>query len=275
MKNGLNKYTPSIKKLLYKSILYNSWSNKYTPSIKKLDITQLINTKSNTFEYNTNDIGICISYPDLLLASCNNIMKTTDFLTINSISHSFIYKNKLPIILLVYNNDNIIITFKGSSSILEFILDMNIRLRSLDHGSIKVHRGIYKFFSKFKSELIQKIDDILLTKNIKNIYFTGHSLGASLSILSSYLLYQKYSNLQFYNYCTAAFKVGNKAFVEAYNKLNIIGFIIINKSDIIPKLPISNKYSHIDTKCIYFNYNKNRIQNHMSDVYYNFIDNTQ
>ena len=263
MKNDLNK-------LFYKSILYNSWSKKYTPSITELDITQLISTKSNTFEDNRKNIRICLSYTDLIVAYSNNT-KIDDFFTMNSISYSLIYKNKLPIILVLSNNDNIIIIFKGTSSIFEIFLNMNIKLRTLDEDSIKVHGGMYRFFSTFKSELIKKINDILLTKNIKNIYLTGHSLGGSLSILCSYLLYEKYNNLQFYNYCMAPLKVGNKGFIEAYNKLNIIAFIIINKSDIIPKLPISDKYNHIDTKCIYFNYKKNKIQNHNSKTYYNFI----
>lgn len=260
----------NLNKLFYKSVLYNSWSKKYIPSIKELDITQLISTKSNIFKNNIKNIGICLSYTDLIVAYSNNT-KIDIFFKMNSISYSFIFKNKLPIILLIYNNNNIIIIFKGTSSIFELFLNMNINLKSINKKNIKVHGGMYNFFSKFKLELITKIDDILLKKNIKNIYLTGHSLGGSLSILCGYLLYEKYNNLQFYNYCMAPLKVGNKDFVEAYNKLNIITFIIINESDIIPKLPFLNKYNHIDTKCIYFNYKKNKIQNHSSEIYYNFI----
>ena len=96
----------------------------------------------------------------------------------------------------------IIVAFKGTTTMEKMKTDINMKvvgisnalptkkqashpiLSSLDWKNAKIHKGFGEAYSSVSDELIEKIG-VLRTRKERPIYFTGHSLGASLATIAS------------------------------------------------------------------------------------------
>jgi hypothetical protein len=172
---------------------------------------------------------------------------------------------------LVYSTfyfDNILIlTFKGTSSIKDFLIDC-VFVRTTDKFiEGKVHKGFHGLLSKnFRYDnIIKMINEFPLDTKI---FFTGHSLGAALATLmmaySQKVLGERAELVTF-----GCPRVGNSKFAASIKK----SIRCVNRDDAVAKLPLPIRFTHTSTekilgKTTLFNFS---LYDHFIDSYYNTI----
>ena len=113
------------------------------------------------------------------------------------------------------------------------------------NSKIKVHNG---FITAYKSVRGYVHNFIKMNRNnIEKITVLGHSLGGALAILCSIDIQYNFSEYskELFVYTYGAPKVGNKEFVESYNKRMLNKNRIYLRNDVVPKLPPLTNYKHV------------------------------
>jgi hypothetical protein len=141
---------------------------------------------------------------------------------------------------------HITVVFRGTDSFWDCLYDLFIVKRSLGKG-VRVHRGFYN--QLFHDDVYEKLKTLLTTQLADNpgwdVYITGHSLGASLSTLSGFLLAQAFPTIQFQVVAFASPKCGNAAFKAAFHALpNLHQYRICYALDCMTALP-TIWYNHV------------------------------
>ncbi len=98
----------------------------------------------------------------------------------------------------------------------------------------------------------QKLDLNALDFTMPVVAVTGHSLGAALCTL--YVMENAAKKvINNPTVCTfASPRVGNSAFVQAFNALQLASWRIVNAADLVPNLPPDIfGYAHVDTQCLF------------------------
>lgn len=204
---------------------------------------------------------------------CNETKEIKEF---NEICYSLNLHNDNS---TIYNLDNqcvfglfiiqkmLIISFKGSSSLNDFLNNLNFQTVDLNHKDSceyecniklqgKVHNGAYNILFGGKKRrinfIIEKIKESLT--GISEIYITGHSLGGLVGcVFHSYITnLQKCLSDQKDNYLNdciiklitfGAPRPGNSDFCNSIKN----SIRVVNDNDLIPKLPLPINYSHPET----------------------------
>lgn len=147
-------------------------------------------------------------------------------------------------IVLNHKDKKIVVVFRGSESFLDWYHDFLIFKIRL-HDKVKVHGGIYKQLTE--DGVLTNIENelLILSKQYPSyhIFVTGHSLGAGLSCMFSYLYAR--SNPTSYITCVsfASPRIGNEAFKIAYeNMTNLKHYRCYNSKDIVTTVPNYHYY---------------------------------
>jgi len=272
----LNKYKP-IKKWCKKYDSVNQSYLAYT-NISNIKINKLNEwndeTKMNAKILCGNIIKLAKTFCD----SNNNKNKKN--------KNNLFNKNEL-IGTILEDKDKIVIVFRGTLSIYDIFVDLKqglISIQDLDstiNKNVKIHLGFYNYIKRILETILFKID-VFVTKNkTKHIFIAGHSLGAALATIITYIVSKRYPSIHIYNYDLASPRVGNKSFVDDYNsQKNITTFSIMNLFDSIPNLPgLDKNFEHIkclgkeDGKIIFNSTGHSSEANHSVFRYYDNIDN--
>lgn len=148
---------------------------------------------------------------------------------------------------IFYNKGNIYLSFKGSSTINDFLKDANIQLITTKYFPGKVHAGFCEFLlhNKIYREIFKNLKKFITKFNCQNIYVTGHSLGGALSSLFYSLCkrYKYFKDMFFENITFGSPRVGNNKFCK-----NLHCKRIVYKKDIVTMLPFPICYRHLDLK---------------------------
>lgn len=158
-------------------------------------------------------------------------------------------KNKTNLHCLVTRNDTskkLIIIFKGTSKIVNWIYNLKLSQmkfkEDFDTNSL-IHRGFYQ--QLLEDDIIGQLEEII--KNIPDnydVWFCGHSAGGAHSIISSYILANRFPGKRIKTFTFATPRIGNKNFAENFNKIkNLEHWRISYRNDIFTALPIFN-YHH-------------------------------
>lgn len=145
------------------------------------------------------------------------------------------------------DGDTIYVTFRGTSSIKDALVDLNIS-RYRIRENIKVHEG---FFNQFKSVEIQitkrlvKDDD-----NVKRIIFAGHSLGGALAQIAAAYYGDVFDFAHVACHTFGSPRVGNSHFVEWFEKNVDENVRVANRKDPVPMIPTFHYWKHTSNKCI-------------------------
>jgi hypothetical protein len=167
---------------------------------------------------------------------------------------------------LVYEfSDSIIIAFRGTHFRGDALVDSDAKYYTYPGTTIKVHKGFYNYYCTIKDQL----------KNIMNtpkqIYITGHSLGASVALILAYEL----QNIKIKPIVTlfGCPKTGNKDFIDSFNAQNSTIMNIVNYFDIVPEAPekINQMYS-VTPMYIFAIEEDSDVNNHSLEVYNYGID---
>lgn len=138
------------------------------------------------------------------------------------------------------------------SLLLDLITDLDIKLLPIDEQNKKilVHKPYYSNLQK--DDLIKKIFNLVNKNKNLSIYIGGHSMGAGLSSVLTYLLNKKYPNINLNLVTISSPKAGNKYFNKSIvNNKNIFHIDMINNHECIPLFPFSifnHNYCHIGNK---------------------------
>jgi len=169
----------------------------------------------------------------------------------------------IPIAFIATEGDNIYVSFRGTANISDAISDvvaLQVPYLFVPSGG-NVAFGFLDVYGFDNSEpientILSKLDELTMTGNFKNLFITGHSLGAALAFLAFPDFSQNVGmidSVTMYNFAGPA--VGDSQFVSTYEGeelLNRISFRIVNTNDLVPKLPPQGldcflfSYEHVD-----------------------------
>lgn len=179
----------------------------------------------------------------------------------------WIANRNYPMGFVAKDRENIYLIFRGTVLKQEFLKDAKIvfepYLMRSDWGKVAV--GFLEVYNACRASFIDVIKG--LPENL-NLYISGHSLGAALSVLSlpDVVKVTKFKSPTLYNFGCP--RVGDNDFVKAYNKLpSQKTFRVVNSSDLVPSVPPPLHYSHVDVP-VEFNIQFDNVgQNHSMDTY--------
>lgn len=174
------------------------------------------------------------------------------------------------------HKDTLIIVFRGSDSRKDWNFNLDFCKKVIPYGNldskIKIHSG---FLSAYKSRNVRNKIREFVTEKIKRVVVSGHSYGAALAVICAIDLQYNFNDKDYEVIVFGCPRVGNKFFVESYNRRIFKTLRIENFGDIIPKLPFAFMgYKHVGAcwnigkNCILELFGKN---SHSMQEYYSNI----
>ena len=147
------------------------------------------------------------------------------------------------------SSDTLYIVWRGSSSPKDFLKDAQVKKVNFVEPGEKVHNGFYTAFESIKEDLYSSINYIISNKldKIKSVVICGHSLGAALTVISSYMICKDFPQIAHLvkNVTIGCPRVGNSIFKDNYNKLVPKSIRIVNDKDLVTRIPKIG-YTHIN-----------------------------
>lgn len=147
---------------------------------------------------------------------------------------------------IFYNKNQIDICFKGTSTFNDICFNFDIYPRIFINENIRIHNGFLKKYLSMKNNIIKTINFIIhnKTNKIKEISFNGHSSGGAIANIASLDMSYIYENLSIKCVTFGAPRVGNKDFIDEYNKRIKNSLRVVNNNDIITYVPLPIIYTH-------------------------------
>ena len=153
---------------------------------------------------------------------------------------------------VTHDNERMIIAFSGTESWTDIIVNLKIALSPLlNLTGVKVHSGFYKAYQSIHlamyEDMHKRFDS---TPSIRQIYFTGHSLGGAVACVAAlkcmaFIMPQWAGNCAVYTFGCP--RIGNGAFSSLFNSIITTAHRVVLADDPVTRLPgswISN-YSHV------------------------------
>jgi triacylglycerol lipase len=203
-------------------------------------------------------------------------------------THFRFFDTNITQAFLVADAEKIIVAFRGTDTMKDWLADFDIDLIGGPFGS-RVHEGFDRALSfiwkdiqitinalKPRSALDKETREAIVKGTYRNtvqapsLWFTGHSLGAALAILAVARLREKDQPVHGL-YSFGAPRVGDRTFHEKFNAdFRSKNFRFVNKNDLVTRVPTRALfYSHVGQLC-YFD-EDNRLRNDPS-YWYRFLD---
>lgn len=191
--------------------------------------------------------------------------------------------NNEPLALIARSGDKILIAWKGTNTLYDASFDIDEFYTH--YKGMNIHSGFYEYFKMVQPQIMNYIEnnDGNGKSAIKYIFSSGHSLGAAVSTLSSYIYsdyYRDTTTKEFFNYSSASPRVGDSKFVANYNNKDIHTVLLVNLFDKIPDEPSIPSFYHVDTLgkrgfAVFFGNGTSYVANHAPSLYYNNINNAE
>lgn len=145
----------------------------------------------------------------------------------------------------IWDNHTIYINYRGTADMRDVYDNIDIRHHTIDKN-IKVHKGFYNQFMSIEQNITDDIRHISREYPIKNLVFTGHSLGGSLATMSS-PFYGQYFKEKFkiITYTLGSATVGNIDFVNWFSSNVDRNIRIETEGDIVPYIEIHPLFYHV------------------------------
>lgn len=134
----------------------------------------------------------------------------------------------------------------------------------------KVHHGFYSAWKNIRFDLLEALGDVGCVAGTidGDLYMTGHSYGAALSILAMFALDDAGFHIK-KNYAFESPRVGNQAFSDAFswrfaNRFPV--FRLTNRKDPVVHLPMETLgYEHVQREVYYDSHGKYHVCAHRED----------
>jgi len=150
--------------------------------------------------------------------------------------------------MILQSATTVVIVFRGTESITELLADTDMLQVRYPYAASagKAHRGFTRLYGRAARDAVLRC----LRKHSadKTILIAGHSLGGALATLCALdvAVHSKFKQPQLYTFASP--KVGDAAFVAAFDRAIRHSIRIVNESDLIPVLPPSLRnaeYRHV------------------------------
>jgi predicted lipase len=150
---------------------------------------------------------------------------------------------------VLYNPNTIVVAIRGSQEFADWMSDLNTTKTritldgeedSSDDAPYYVHSGFYNYITRIKQQIDRFIQDkILVDKNKRNVFITGHSLGGAAACLYATFLSENESLMPMVKHLRT-FTYGeprslNGAAVQ--QKGNLMHYRHVNFADLVPCVP--------------------------------------
>jgi len=149
-------------------------------------------------------------------------------------------------------SDEIIIAFRGSSSLSNWLHDLDFLL--VPYSSVPgalVHDGFYDAYKDVKQEVESHVKALVTKYPHKAVRVIGHSLGAAIAVICSSEL-QRLNITQTENLTVMTIgqpRVGNLKFAQHFDSIIGRHYRIVNKRDLVPHVPpVQFNYHHTGTE---------------------------
>lgn len=137
------------------------------------------------------------------------------------------------------SDNSIYVTYRGSSSILNWISDLNafkVPYTSFPDCNCQVHKGFYEAEQKVIGGVLSEVKRLRSVYPSASVKVTGHSLGAALAQLTSMDLYKAGIACSVYNFGQP--RVGDAGYAQfATNKVDT--WRVTHNRDIVPHVPVT------------------------------------
>src|SRR6476620_4246108 len=264
-KKGLGEYSlldTKNEKYFIRELISNSLTSKKKKLILMCILSSVVYRVNNTFLPSQTESNESISEDD-------HIKEFKDICyswNLNSDNSSIYNLDNQCVFGIFIIQKILVISFKGSSSLNDFLNNLNFQTVDLNHKDScefqcniklegKIHNGAYNILFGGKKRkrinfILEKIKESL--SGISEIYITGHSLGglvgtifhSYITTLQSCLTESKQDN--YLNNCSiklitfGAPRPGDSKFCNSIKN----SIRVVNDNDLVPKLPLPINYSH-------------------------------
>lgn len=100
-------------------------------------------------------------------------------------------------------------------------------------SKIRIHSGFSNAYQSVREFIHQRLKD----SGLKKVFLAGHSLGGAMATLCAVDIQYNFPGLEIDVVTTGSPRVGNPAFAKSFNKRVPNSIRIVNKKDVVTKLP--------------------------------------
>ncbi|XP_058100295.1 phospholipase A1-Igamma1, chloroplastic-like [Magnolia sinica] len=155
---------------------------------------------------------------------------------------------------------DIVVAWRGSVKLGEWFKDLQVMLKKTGTGKVRVARGFNSIYTfKSDSSNLSASEEVMgEVKTLMKLYkdkgeevgltITGHSLGGALALLNAYEVASSLPDLPISVISFGAPRVGNIAFRDELNKMDVKTLRVVNKSDKVTMLPGLTSKERIERK---------------------------
>lgn len=138
-------------------------------------------------------------------------------------------------VLMTHKDNSMYLAFRGSSSAADFKDVLNVKPLQTEYGI--VHSGFFDQYLSLQKELTNNIQEQIENKTISTIYFTGHSLGGSVALISAVFLKQMLPPpVKVHCYAYGSPTTADKTFLNTAYDMCTSMYMFNMQNDIIPKI---------------------------------------
>lgn len=146
---------------------------------------------------------------------------------------------------IAFRDDAIVIAFRGTTNIRDWMTDSDMVLTTVRHGMGKVHGGFLRALCLIWEDILSVLKAV--QNNQQPIWITGHSLGAALAGLAAARFSLELDKPIAGLYTFGKPRIGDREFARLFNsELKDRCFRFVNNNDIVTRVPPREmNYSHI------------------------------
>lgn len=151
-------------------------------------------------------------------------------------------------VIVQRNGSCVYVSFKGCSTITDFVSSVDIRSCRINGEKVGIHNGFCERHKSLKDEVWYGVLENCMSHNITDVVFTGHSAGGSLAqigaLFSSDLMDD---NIKLHCYTYGSPKVGDACFKDAIEEVVKDDKLVRIETfyDIVCLLPMQQGFQHV------------------------------
>ncbi|RAL03111.1 lipase family protein [Aspergillus ibericus CBS 121593] len=158
--------------------------------------------------------------------------------TIDEFDETSDYGDPTGFIAIDPTNDYIVLSFRGSSDLSNWIADLDFGLTSVSDicSGCEMHKGFLEAWENISTTITSKVEAAVAEYPDYTLAITGHSYGAALAAVAATVFRNAGYTVELYNYGQP--RIGNLALAEYITNQDMGGnYRVTHTDDIVPKLP--------------------------------------